>query len=331
MARFRVVKVGRGTEPDIAYERSRLEPLGAEVVSARADTDEATVAALRGADGCISLGPRFTADVIARLEPSLWFIVHAGTGYDPVDVDAATAAGIMVANLPFQCIDEVANSALAYILAFNRCVVDADRHVRSGLWDRSRFNAIGPIVGETLGLLGFGNIARLVARRAQAFDLNVVAYDPYVDPALARDANVTLLDLDSLLHQSDYVSCHLPHNRHTHHLMNDDRFRQMTPRAIFVNTSRGKCVDEAALVRALSEGRIAGAGLDVFEVEPLLADSPLRSFTNVLLAPHLAGTSVASAVKNREHAVDQAVEALRDGAPSALVNRGVASRRVARV
>ncbi|MBM4418739.1 MAG: C-terminal binding protein [Chloroflexi bacterium] len=331
MARFRVVKLGCGAEPDTAYERSRLEPLGAEVVAARADTDEATVAALRGADGCVSYGPRFTGDIIARLDPSLWFIVHAGTGYDPVDVDAAAAAGIMVANLPFQCIDEVANSALAYVLAFNRCLVDADRHVRSGLWERSRFNAIGPIVGETLGLLGFGNIARLVARRAQAFDLRVVAYDPYVDPALARESNVALLNLEDLLRQSDYVSCHLPHNRHTHHLMNDDRFRLMKPRAIFVNTSRGKCVDEAALVRTLTEGRIAGAGLDVFEIEPLPTESPLRTLTNVLLAPHLAGTSVASAVKNRQHAVDQVVEALRDGAPSALVNRGVVSRRVARV
>ena len=329
MPRYRVVKLTAGdSAPDVSVEQERLAKVDAEVVGVAARTPDEIVRALEGADAAISLGPRFSADVFARLDDRFWLLVHAGTGYDTVDVDAATARGVMVANLPFQCVHEVANSALAYVLALNRRVVEADRHVRAGGWDRSSFGPIGPIEGEVLGLLGFGNIARAVARRGQALDMRVVAHDPYADAAAAAALGVALLPLDELLRQADYVSNHLPHNAETHRLMNEARFRAMKPTAYFVNTARGKTVDEAALVRALQEGWIAGAGLDVFEVEPVPADSPLRALENVLLAPHLAGTSVASAVKNRQHAIDQVEEALRDGKPSALVNKSVRPRLV---
>lgn len=331
MARYRVVKLGHGAPPDIAYERERLAPLDVEVAAVAVTDEDSVVAAMRGAEGCIAIGAAFTASVVDRLGPPTWFIVHAGTGYDPIDVDAATARGIAVANLPFQCVDEVANSALAYILALNRRIVEADRHTRAGKWDRGSFRPIGPIAGETLGLLGFGNISRAMVKRGHALGMRVVAYDPFVDPAVAHELDVELVPLDELAAQADYVSCHLPHNRTTHHLLNDGFFRRMKPTAYFVNTARGRVVDEPALCRALQDGVIAGAGLDVFEVEPLPVDSPLLIMENVLLAPHLAGTSVASAVKNREQAVDQVIEAIRDGRPSALVNRDVAPRRVARV
>jgi D-3-phosphoglycerate dehydrogenase len=329
MPRYRVVKLTAGdTVPDISLEQERLARLDAEVVGAAVRTPEEIARALQGADAAISLGPRFSADVFERLDPRFWLLVHAGTGYDTVDVDAATARGVMVANLPFQCVHEVANSALAYVLALNRRIVEADRHVRAGGWDRSTFGRIGPIEGETFGILGFGNIARATARKAAAFDMVVVAYDPYVDPKLAQELGVELLALDELLARADYVANLLPHNASTHHLMGEAQFCRMKPTAYFVNTARGKTVDEAALVKALQEGWIAGAGLDVFEVEPLPADSPLRGMENVLLAPHLAGTSIASAVKNRDHAIQQVEEALRDGKPSALVNKSVERRLV---
>ena len=331
MARHRVVKIGVGdAPPDVDKERERLGKLDAEVVAAAVKGPDELVAALRGADVCISAGGRFTADVFSRLEDSLWLIVHTGTGYDPVDVEAATRHGVMVANLPFQCLHEVANTAIAYVLTLNRRLVAADRQVRAGSWDRFSFQPIGTIYGETLGLLGFGNIARATARKALALDMNVIAYDPYVDRALAKELGVELLPLEDVLSRSDYVSSHLPHNPQTHRALSEAQFRLMKPTAYFVNTARGKVVDEAALVRALQEGWIAGAGLDVFEVEPLPMDSPLRRMDNVLLAPHLAGTSVASAVNNRAHAIEQVEEALRDGTPSALVNRSVQPRRLTR-
>lgn len=329
MPRFRVVKIAAtDTPPDISLEQERLSRLDVEVAAATARTSEEIAAALKGADAAISIGPRFSAEVFDRLDRRFWLLVHAGTGYDTVDVDAATRNGVMVANLPFQCVHEVANSAIAYLLTLNRRLVEADRHVRAGGWDRFSLGRIGPIEGETLGILGFGNIARLTARKAAGLDLVVVAYDPFVDPKLAESLGVELLQLDDLLRRADYVANLLPHNAQTHHVMGEAQFRLMKPTAYFVNTARGKTVDETALVRALQEGWIAGAGLDVFEVEPLPADSPLRSLENVLLAPHLAGTSIASAVKNRDHAIQQVEEGLREGRPSALVNTSVERRLV---
>jgi D-3-phosphoglycerate dehydrogenase len=327
MARYRIARVGRGQLPEVDVENQRLGPLGAEVVGVKASSDDELVAALGGFDGVLNYGGRFPAGVIERLD-TVWIIVQASTGFDMIDDEAATAAGIMVANLPFQCLHEVANSALGYILTLNRRLVAADRHVRAGGWDRFSFMPIGTIYGETLGLLGFGNISRAVAKRGQALDMKVVAFDPYVDPQIARDMSVELLPLDDVLKRSDYVSSHLPHNRHTHHMLSEAQFRLMKPSAFFVNTARGKVVDEPALVRALQEKWIAGAGLDVFEEEPLPASSPLRQLDNVLLAPHLAGTSVGSAVNNRQQAIDQMAEALSTGKPSALVNRSVVSRRL---
>ena len=165
-------------------------------------------------------------------------------------------------------------------------------------------------------------------RSAIACPMRPKPSSPTVDPQIAKDMDVELLPLDEVLKRSDYVSSHLPHNRHTHHMLSEAQFRRMKPSAYFVNTARGKVVDEPALVRALQEGWIAGAGLDVFEVEPLPADSPLRQLDNVLLAPHLAGTSVGSAVNNRQQAIDQIAEALKSEKPSALVNRSVVSRRL---
>ena len=313
MPRYRVVKLTAGdTPPDVSLEQERLSKLDVEVVGATARTPDEIVAALRGADAAISLGPRFSADVFGQLDRRFWLLVHAGTGYDTVDVEAATASGVMVANLPFQCVHEVANSALAYVLALNRRIVEADRHVRAGGWDRSAFGPIGPIEGEMFGILGFGNIARATARKAKALDMVVVAYDPYVGPKLAAELGVELLPLDDLLARADYVANLLPHNAETHHLMNAARFRLMKATAYFVNTARGKTVDEAALVEALREGRIAGAGLDVFEVEPLPPSSRLRELPNVILTPHVAGLNAASLVAATERCIES-VLAIKEG------------------
>jgi D-3-phosphoglycerate dehydrogenase len=327
MARFKIARVGRQQAPEVDHEIKQLGPLDAEVVGVKANTDDELVEALRGVDGVLNYGGRYPAEVIKRLD-TVWIIVQASTGFDMIDDEAATEAGIMVANLPFQCLEEVANSALGYLLTLNRRLVAADRHVRAGGWDRFSFMPIGTLYGETLGVLGFGNISRAVAKRGQALSMKVVAYDPYVDPAIAKEMDVELLPLDEVLKRSDYVSCHLPHNRHTNKMLSEAQFRMMKPSAFFINTARGKVVDEPALVKALKEGWIMGAGLDVFEEEPLPMSSPLRQLDNVLLAPHLAGTSVGSSVNNRQQAIDQMAEALTTGRPSALVNRSVVSRRL---
>jgi D-3-phosphoglycerate dehydrogenase / 2-oxoglutarate reductase len=324
--RYRIVRLARAAIPPIDLEQARLAPLGAEVVGAIARTEDEAVAALEGVDGVITVGVQFTKSVIDRLD-RLWIIAQAATGYDAIDVEAATERGIMVANLPFQCLHEVANTAIAYVLALNRKIVVADRRVRAGNWDRASLQPIGTLYGETLGLLSFGNIARATARKAQALDMNVIAHDPFVDPSIAREHGVELVSLEDLCRRSDYISCHAPLNRHTEKMMGEAQFRSMKPTAYFVNTARGRIVDEPALIRALQEGWIAGAGLDVFEIEPLPIDSPLISLENVILAPHLAGTSVESVKRNRSQAIDQMEDALRTGRPSGLVNPTVTSRR----
>jgi D-3-phosphoglycerate dehydrogenase len=314
MARYRIVRIGRGQVPDVKDENERLGPLGAEVVGAQVKTDDDIVAALKGADGVLNYGGRYPAEVLKRLD-SVWIIVQASTGYDMIDHEAATELGIMVANLPFQCLDEVANSAMAYVLTLNRRIVDADRHVRAGGWDRFSFMPIGTLYGETFGLLGFGNIARATGKRAQAFGMKVIAHDPYVDPKLAAEMDVELLPLEEVLKRSDYVSCHLPHNRHTHHMLSEAQFRAMKPSAHFVNTSRGKVVDEAALVRALREGWIAGAGLDVLEQEPADPANPLLRLPNAIVTPHAAGFSDEVVDRIPRLAFEEVMAVLNGGTP----------------
>ncbi|MGH2460286.1 MAG: C-terminal binding protein, partial [Chloroflexota bacterium] len=262
---------------------------------------------------------RFDAKINGQLDRGR-AIVQPSTGDDAIDVDAATERGVVVINLPFQCLDEVVNHAIAFILALNRKLDVAQAQIRAGTWNPRGLLPIGPLTGETLGLLGFGNIARETGRRAQIFNLKVVAYDPFVDPAIARGLNVELLSLDEVLRRSDYVSCHLPLNPKTYHSIGEAQFRQMKPSAIFVNTARGRVVDEAALIAALRNGRIAAAGLDVLEQEPPDPNNPLLRMENVMVTPHLAGTSDATPPRQRRQAIEGIVAYVKGEKPDGLVN-----------
>jgi D-3-phosphoglycerate dehydrogenase len=182
---------------------------------------------------------------------------------------------------------------------------------------------MGPLTGETFGLLGFGNIARETGRRAQAFNLTVIACDPYVDPSIARELGVELTSLDEVLRRSDYVSCHIPLNPHTRHSLSEAQFRMMKPNAIFVNTARGPVVDEPALIRALREGWIAAAGLDVLEKEPPDPSNPLLNMDNVIVTPHLAGTSNATPPRARRQLIESIVAYVQGEKPAGLVNARV--------
>jgi D-3-phosphoglycerate dehydrogenase len=305
---------------DLAEERAAVEAVGARVITVETPDRAALLTAARDADLVLNrFWGRFDADVIGQLGRCR-AIVQPSTGYDLIDVDAANERGVVVINLPFQCIDEVANHALALFLALNRKLNEGMAEVRTGKWNPRDLLPIGPITGEVWGSLGFGNIARHTIRRAQAFDLDVIAYDPYVDPALARELNVELVGLDDLLRRSDYVSCHLPHNPRTHHFMGEARFRLMKPSAIFINTARGKVVDEAALIKALQNGWISGAGLDVLEQEPPSPDNPLLHLDHVIVTPHLAGTSNATPPRQRRQTIESIVAYLTGEKPAGLVN-----------
>jgi D-3-phosphoglycerate dehydrogenase len=224
------------------------------------------------------------------------------------------------------CTEEVSNHALLLLLACAKRLLPLDHDVREGRWARGPVPKLPPIFGQTLGIVGLGNIGRALARKAQALGLQVVVYDPYVDPRVAEECGVRLCSLKELLQQSDYVSVNAPLTAETCHLVAAEELALMKPTGVLINTARGALVDEEALVEALGGGHIAAAGLDVFEQEPLPPDSPLRGLDNVVLTPHSAGLSEASVKTVRVEVGRAAADVLAGRWPKQVANPGVRPR-----
>ncbi len=249
-----------------------------------------------------------TAEVI-QAGRQLQVIGRAGVGVDNIDVDAATQAGIIVVNAPTANVVAAAEHTIALLLALARNIPQADRHVRGGQWQRSRF--VGTEVRDkTLGLVGLGRIAQLVAERAQCLGMRVLAHDPYVRRELAAQRGVELLPLERLLPQTDFLSVHVPLNESTRGLIGRDELARLKPGARVLNVARGGVVDEEALVEALASGHVAGAALDVFQQEPLPADHPLLAFPQVIVTPHLGGSTVEAQEKVAEDVALQVLDVL---------------------
>jgi lactate dehydrogenase-like 2-hydroxyacid dehydrogenase len=258
-----------------------------------------SVDALRAAVGeadalCPTVTDRIGADVIEAAGPRLKLIANYGVGFEHIDLAAARARGIVVTNTPGVLTDATADLAMALLLGVARRVAEGDAFVRSGQWHGWRPTQLlgAQVSGQALGLVGFGRIAQAVARRAQrGFGMRILAWSPRLDPAGPFEVPVTVCaSLEALLAESDFVSLHCPSNPQTRHLIDATRLAQMRPSAFLVNTARGNVVDEAALVEALRERRIAGAGLDVYEREPALA-AGLAALPNALLLPHLGSAT----------------------------------------
>ncbi len=224
------------------------------------------------------------------LAPRLRIISRLGVGLDNVDVDSARAADIRVVNVPGGNAGAVAELAIGFMLAILRRMTEMNSVAKAGHWDRF----VGrELAGKRIGLIGFGAISQTLAHRLSGFDVDIVAYDPFGDAAAAHRLGVRLVDaIEAAVSDVDIVSVHAPHTPATHHLVDDALISRMREGTILVNTSRGGLVDQGALVRGLESGRIAGAGLDVFEVEPTSADNPLFAFPNVVVAPHAAADSL---------------------------------------
>jgi len=227
----------------------------------------------------------YTRDVI-EASPELRVIARIGVGFDAVDLAACDDHGVVVSTTPGVNHHAVAEHAIAMVMAIGRGFPDRDRFVREGSWKRY---STPRIQGSTLGLIGLGRIGKAVAERAAGLGMRVIAYDPGLDDEAIRRLGIEPRELDELYGESDYVSLHLPVTQETHHLINRETLSRMKPGAVLINTARGALVDEAALCEALESGHLRGAGLDVFEVEPLPLDSPLLKQNHVLLSGHLAG------------------------------------------
>src|SRR5213080_920335 len=232
---------------------------------------------------------RVTAPLMARA-PNLRVVARAGTGVDTIDVPAATRRGIAVMNTPGANTVSAAEHAMGLLLGLVRHIPWAAEAMRRGEWDRKRFEGT-ELRGKTIGVVGLGRIGGHVGQLARAFGMQVVGHDPYLAPERAAELQVKLLPLDQLLRQADVVTLHVAYTEQTHHLINAERLRLMKPGAVLINTARGELVDESALAEAVREKRIRGAAIDVFAVEPLPADSPLRQLDRVILTPHLAAST----------------------------------------
>ncbi len=255
--------------------------------------------------------------------PLLKGVVRSGIGVDTVDLKAATDFGVVVANVPDFCREEVAEHALGLIFAVARKITQADRLVRHGGWYEGVSAELLPmrqINGQTLGLIGLGRIGQTVARKAQALGMKVVGYDPKIGPSVVEYFGIRWLPFDDVLREADIVSFHVPGTASTRHLINERTLALMRPKAILVNTARGLVVDEAALHAALSAGKLAGAGLDVLEQEPPRVPHPLFQFENVVFTCHYASCSVEAYAKLCREMSEQAGEILRGEFPRHLVN-----------
>ena len=291
--------------PSIEIEREILTAAGWSVRLGACRTEQDVIEAGPGATGLIVQYAPISGAVLRAL-PEVRVVGRYGVGLDTIDTVTAAKLGVRVVNVPDYCTDEVADHALALILALTRGIVPLDRGVQRGVWDFRLAGRVRRASSQRLGIIGLGRIGSALARRAFALGFEVVG----TDPRGAGETAVALVDLDTLLRTSDVVSIHAPLDPTTRHLMDAAALKQMRPTAVLVNTSRGGLVDQAALVEALRAGQIAGAAMDVLEREPVDPDDPLIGMANVVLTPHAAFYSEESLAEMKRKVSERVLEVL---------------------
>lgn len=327
MPRFKVALVGLDGQTVPDWVPTDLAAAGIHLVVHECLNDEDLARHAADADLVWLFGGSrvVTAGTLSRLA-RCGAIVRTGSGTDNVPVEEATRRGIVVGNTPDALTEAVSDHAIALLFACLRQVAVHDRAVRGGVWDRYLAWPRWHLRGRTLGLVGFGRIAQLLARKLSGFEMPVLAYDPLVPAEAMARQRARPAGLDDLLSRSDVVSLHCPLTDETRHLIDERALRRMKPTAVLINTSRGPVVDEKALVRALTEGWIAAAGLDVLEQEPAGPDNPLLRLNNVVLTPHIAGYSDEYLDLCWRLSVETVLALAGGRWPRSYVNRGVKPR-----
>ena len=308
--------------PSLEPEQRVLASVGVELRPSQCKSEEEIIDLTREADAVLNCYAKMTARVIENLNQCK-IIARYGIGVDNVDLAAASKARILVTNVPDYCIDEVSDHALALLLALARRIVAADRAVKAGAWDVVAHAGIRRLRGQTLGLVGFGKIAKALASKVQPLGMKVLVYDPYLEPAAIASHGAEAVSFERLLVDADAVSIHVPLSPETRNMIGPRELARMKPTAFLINTSRGGIVDEQALAVALREGRLGGAALDVFSIEPPPSDHPLRQLPNMILTPHLAFYSRESVIELQTKAAEEVARALKGEPPRSPVNREV--------
>jgi D-3-phosphoglycerate dehydrogenase / 2-oxoglutarate reductase len=298
--KFKVISLGKISGDSLAGEKEELAkvPGGVDIVNARPASEKEMIEAALDADVILGAGRFITPKVMAAL-PKLQAIITYSVGYDTVDVDAATKNRIIVVNNPAAewCVEEVSNHAMSLLLACAKKLTILNDMVKFGNWGSTRMvmPPMAPVHGQTLGLIGCGAIGRMVAAKAAVFGLKVIGFDPFAVKAEVKKAGIEQkASLLEVLRQSDFISLHAYLDETTRHFIGAKEFHEMKPTVYFINTARGPIVDEAALIKALQDKMIAGAGLDVFEKEPVDPANALLKMDNVIVLPHSASYSDAA-------------------------------------
>ena len=326
---FKVMRVENMSQVPLSIASMELEAeelarINAELTDIECTTEDEIIKVAKDADALLVVFAPMTRRVLKAL-PKLKVIVRYGIGYDNVDVDAATDNGVVLVNVPDFCLEEVSNHTITLLLAFGGKLALLNEGTKQGRWDETQLirATAGAPYEQTLGLVGCGKIGRMTARKAQCFGLKILGYDPYVDTSLAEEYGISLVSLPELLKESDFVSIHTFLNKETRHLIGEKEFKQMKPTAYFINTARGAVVDEAALIKALQEKWIAGAGLDVFEKEPVNPDNPLLKMDNVIATPHCCSHTAASIKRLKTNVAQETIRVLGGLWPRNVVNKTV--------
>lgn len=316
--------------PMIPHDEADYRRIGVEFIPRPCQTEEEIIKAARDADFILTFKKPVTRKVIEQLERCR-LIYNIGTGYETIDMAAATEHGICVSYPDAYCSEEVAEHAMALILACARKLVRLDRAVRDGKWEsyekrEIRLNILPPMLpirGKTLGLIGLGRIARKLVPKAKGFEMRVLALDPYVPASVFDEYGVEAVPLDYLLENSDFLSVHAAFTSDARHMLGAEQFQRMKPTAYVINCARGEFIDEAALYQALSRGEIAGAALDVIQEERMLPDHPLLKLDNVIITPHTAYYSEESLARMRRRPFEEIERMVNGQWPQWLLNTEV--------
>ncbi|MFN8007692.1 MAG: hydroxyacid dehydrogenase [Terriglobia bacterium] len=327
MSSFKVslVHMDEVTFPD--WVSQKLKEEGVDLIVQECSTRDELLQVAKDADVLWLLGGSriLTPEILNQL-PRCGAILRSGSGTDNVPVTEATRLGMVVANTPAAQHEQVTDHTLALLFSVVRQIAINDQLLRTGAWVRSRYFPYAPMTGKTLGLVGFGQVPQTICRRIRGYEMKVLAFDPYVPSKVMEQAGVRSVSLDELLSQSDYVSLHCPATRETFHLIKERELRLLKPTAILINASRGSVIDEPALIRALTERWFRGAGLDVFEQEPINPNNPLLKLENVVITPHIAGSGEGTAEARWDLSIETLIDLSRKRWPRSFVNKQVKPR-----
>lgn len=306
--------------PDVNIEKKLIENSGAEFFAVQCTSEEDVIKKCSDAYALINQYAPISSYVMKSL-PNLRIVSRYGVGVNTIDVKAATELGIAVTNVPDANIEEVSDHALSLLLCLHRKIKVLNKAINDGEWSYKPAVPIRRLKGMNLGLLSFGHIAQKLAQKTQGLGLRVMVYDPYVSEGILEEMGVMPVALHTLFAESDFISIHTPLNQETFHMIGEKELKSMKKTAYLINTSRGPIIDEKALIKAIHEGWIAGAALDVLEQEPLVGDHPLKNLNNVILTPHSAWYTEDALLETRTKAATNIVEFLSGDQPKYWLNK----------